>query len=256
MTVTKEMIMSYVDGELSAEERVRVEAAIAADPALAAQVARQKALRGRLSETYDGALAEPVPDRFAALLRKPAQDGASRDGGGVIDFARARERVRGASTGFGLPQVAGLAAAVAVGFAIGAIQPFGGEAPLFDTGPGGLEARGVLAAALDGQISGDAGPRGVAIALSFEDADGVACRAFSTTRAEGLTGVACREADAWRVRIALAAPAAGETDAAGYRMAASALPPALIAAIEDMREGEVLDRDEEAALRARGWRRD
>ena len=44
MTVTPEMIAAFADGELGADERRRVEAAIAADPELAAQLERHRRL--------------------------------------------------------------------------------------------------------------------------------------------------------------------------------------------------------------------
>ncbi|MFN3843995.1 MAG: zf-HC2 domain-containing protein, partial [Rehaibacterium terrae] len=63
MRISDERLMAYVDGELDAAQAAQVEAAIAADPALAAAVARQRRLRERLRAAFDPVLDQPVPER-------------------------------------------------------------------------------------------------------------------------------------------------------------------------------------------------
>src|SRR5262245_25694610 len=68
-TITDEMLMAYVDGELDAEARAAVETAMARDPDIARQVEQHKALRKKLHTAFDGVLQEPLPDRLIATAR-------------------------------------------------------------------------------------------------------------------------------------------------------------------------------------------
>lgn len=79
-TIGEHELQAYVDGELAPADIARVEAAIAADPALAAQVEREHRLRARLRVAFDPVLDEPMPARFAALLQGngDAADGRMR----------------------------------------------------------------------------------------------------------------------------------------------------------------------------------
>lgn len=60
---------AYADGELSAEQRVEVEALLARDPEAARKLADWKRQRDLLKAAYDGVLDEPVPPQLAATLR-------------------------------------------------------------------------------------------------------------------------------------------------------------------------------------------
>lgn len=68
MRIDDETLMAYADGELSALETKRVEAAMAEDSALAARVARFRSVRRALRTAYDSVAAEPVPEHLRALL--------------------------------------------------------------------------------------------------------------------------------------------------------------------------------------------
>jgi anti-sigma factor RsiW len=85
-TIGEHELQAYVDGELAPGDVVRVEAAIAADPAFAAQVERERRLRVQLRGAFDPVLDEPVPARFAALL----QDGSDIANPGARGAAAAR----------------------------------------------------------------------------------------------------------------------------------------------------------------------
>ena len=69
MIFSDETLMAYVDGELDAEARAAVDAAIATDPVVAQRVARQRALRTALRSAFDGVLAEPVPQSLVDAAR-------------------------------------------------------------------------------------------------------------------------------------------------------------------------------------------
>jgi hypothetical protein len=63
-------------------------------------------------------------------------------------------------------------------------------------------------------------------------------------------GLACRAGGQWRIPVlAEAAPEA----AGGYRQAGSALPAAVLDAIDERIAGKPLDAAGEEAARARGW---
>src|SRR5947209_480105 len=62
-----ERLMAYVDGELSPADRARFEAELAADPALAAEAARHRALASKVSGAYAPVLDEPIPPQLLAV---------------------------------------------------------------------------------------------------------------------------------------------------------------------------------------------
>ncbi|HET9230902.1 MAG TPA: zf-HC2 domain-containing protein, partial [Vitreimonas sp.] len=66
MTINDAVLMAYADGELSAEERAEIERALAADPALRAQLETHQKMRAQLSGAYADILDEAVPERLLA----------------------------------------------------------------------------------------------------------------------------------------------------------------------------------------------
>mgnify|MGYP001304820751 FL=1 len=83
--VTPEEIAALADGELPAGREAAIREAIAADPELAKQVQRHRALAARLSQHYAPVLEEGVPDRLTDLL-------TARKDETVVDFAAARQK--------------------------------------------------------------------------------------------------------------------------------------------------------------------
>src|SRR3546814_8550981 len=67
MNVSEEQWMAYVDGELDADGVALVEAAMRADPRLAAQVVAQQRLRAQLQHEWAPVLDEPA-DRKSTRL--------------------------------------------------------------------------------------------------------------------------------------------------------------------------------------------
>ena len=107
----------------------------------------------------------------------------------------------------------------------------------------------MLAQQLSRQISGDDPEGAVHIRLSFRSNDGV-CRLFSLHG--GMTGFACRDQDEWKIHSLMAAETAPDTQ---YRLASHDIPPALMAQIDEIMEGETFSRQTELAAREAGWRR-
>lgn len=232
------MLMAYADGQLDAGAAARVEAAMAADPALAEAVARHRALSATLRQAYAPVLAEPVPPALLAAARGPAV--------ASLDAARAARTPRWRTPALGWAMAAALALGLAVGLFAGRPAP----GPLDLAAPGGVLAAGPLAEALETQLSAES-TEAVAISLSFRDPDGTWCRGFRLGGDAPLAGLACRDGQGrWRVPVLSEAPAA----AGDLRQAASSLPPAVLAAVDARLAGEALDAEAERRARDDGWR--
>lgn len=235
--------MAYADGELDPATRAAVEAAMASDPQLALRVERHRALRGRIRSAFDTVLDEPVPARLLEAVRAaPGAPGESK----VVPLHRHPLR-RGS-----WPQWTAIAASLIVGLVAGRLASLrpGNAAPIA-TRDGRMLASGVLASALSEQLaSRQSAVDPVRIGVSFRAKTGEYCRTFSLRRPAALAGLACRSGKDWRIGVLVGAPPRG---AGTYRQAASAMPPALIAAVDAEISGQPLDAPAEAAARSRHW---
>jgi len=234
MTIDRETLMAYADGELDDLTRRRVEQAMAANPALARQVEADRALRARIAGHFAPIAEAPVPDRLSALLTT-----------NVVDLAEARER-RGPARSW-LINGAAIAATLVVGILVGQGIADGDAGPV-GTRNGVTVAQGALADALDTQLASaqptDAATR---IGISFRSSDGRYCRTF---QGGGLDGVACRDAQDWQIRHMVSGAGGGATE---YRQAGSA-DAAVLGAAQAMMAGAPLDAAGEKAARDRAWR--
>lgn len=243
MTFSDETLMAYADGELDGPQRAAVEQAMRDDPEVAAAVARHRALRTDVAAAFAGILDEPVPAR----LKKPAAPVVQ------LDFVRAA-RAKPAPSQPPAPrrswaQWGGMAATLVLGVLLGRAGLEGkGETPAIATLSGQLVAQGELAAALDQQVGGAAMTGPARVGVSIRTRDGGYCRGFSYGASAGL---ACREGEQWHIPVlAERLKEAG----GGYRQAGSALPPAVLDAIDDRIDGAPLDAAGEQAARSKGWR--
>lgn len=235
MTVTDDMLMAYVDGELSPAEVAAIEAVAAGNPDVAARLARHRLLSGAVAGAYADIAEEPVPERLTALL----------GGGKVVSLDTVRQRRAAPAWGRWGTMAAGIAAGLVVGLTLPR-----GEAPLVG---GDMRARGQLASALDSQLA-SAPVEGalVKVGLSFRARDDRYCRTFTVAKGEGPAGLACRDGDGWTVRMAVAQGPAGP--GGDYRTAASGTPPEILAAAQALMDDAPLDAAGEAAARKAGWR--
>jgi hypothetical protein len=247
MSIPDDMLMAYVDGELSAEDRARVEAGMRADPGVAQRVSQHQALRGNLRAAFDGVLKEPVPDRLLA---------AARGSAGVADIAtaaRAREAKHEARAKrrWSWPEWGAIAASLVIGVILTRVSLQSQEAAPFTSQQGQLVAHGALADVLSNELA-ITQPRSAAtqVGLSFRATSGSYCRTFTLREGEAFAGLACREGDAWHIDVL------ARTDAASgdYAQAGSALPAAVLSAIEQQIDGEPLDAASEARAKEAGWR--
>jgi len=226
---------AYVDGELDAEARDRVEASLAVDPALAETVARDMRMRARLRAAYDPVLEEAVPERFRALLAADAPE----TGKVVALPSRA------------VPAWIGYALAASIAAVAAGLWWRDAQAPV-RVDDGAMLAGGALARGLDQYLASEPDPASaVGIGSTFRDRDGRLCRSFSMRGDAPMQGLACRDGARWRITVLVgAASATGD----GLRQAAAGISPVVMAEIEAHIDGDALMADEERAARDGGWR--
>lgn len=232
MTITREELAAFADGELTGDRAAQVAAAVAADPALAGEVEAHRALRTRLTEHYGPVAAAPVPDRLTALLSQP-QDAE------VVDFAEARERRETRRT---IPRWGWIVGpALAASLALVLLLPGSGD-------DGAAYADPQLAGILDNRLVAEQpSAADTRVLLSFRAQGGDLCRVFS---GEGGGGIACRDGGGWRLEALGEGSAGAATD---YRMA-GASDADLLARAQEMAQGPALDAEAEAEAKANGWR--
>lgn len=247
MSISDETLMAYADGELAQPEREEVERAMRGDPELAARVARHRALRADVFGAFAPVLEEPLPARLTAAA---LPDKVPR----LADVAAAVPAApRVPRHGWSWAEWGGMAASVAVGVLAGSVLLGGNQSQSGIASAGGaLVATGALAQALSSQLAGSA-PRGaldganVTIGVSFAAKDGAWCRSFRIGMAAGL---ACRSGAQWTLPVM----AEVERGAAGdYRQAGSAMPAAVLEAVDARIAGAALDAEGERAARQAGW---
>ena len=242
MTVTDEELMAYVDGELDASRSDAVRREMTADAELAQRVAQQQALRDRLRRAFDRTLEEPVPARLTELINDDR----------VIQFATAQPKRPARSAWLG---GLALAAGVVLGVALGpALMNLPWAQPEIVTDGSRLTARGALADTLSERLSSEqAATDAIRLGASFVARNGEYCRTFVSRRdGRGIAGLACREGASWRILATQVVTGASE-GSEDYREAATAMPPAVLAAGDALMAGEALDARGEAEARDRQW---
>lgn len=242
-SIDEAMLFAYVDGELDAAQRARVEAAVAGDPRLAAMLARQKQLKSRLRMEFDPVLDEPVPGRLLRAAQAPAS-------ATVVDLHAAREsRAPRAAPRWALREWGAVAATLALGLLVGLNLPRGtGDASLV-AGADGMVAGGALATALSERPAGAIPGAGARIGFSIRADNGEMCRSFALE--SGAAGLACRRAGRWAIDVLAAGDSGAEEGT--FRQAGSELPAALRVAIEQRITGEPLSEDQELEQIGRQW---
>jgi hypothetical protein len=250
MRFTEETIMAYADGELDDSTRFEVELAMRQDPALAEKIRQHRLLRSNVFGAFASTLEEEVPQRLQAAVRS----------GKVVQLDSVRQmRTPAMATprrqrpSWSWPAWGALAATLIVGVlagGIGAHNLGGAQLAALDAGSGALKAEGKLAGALTQQLAGAApADAEVRLGVSFVAKDGNFCRSFMLPK---MAGLACRSGDDWRIAVM----ASGAAGAAGdYRQAGSAMPAAVLDAIDERIAGKTLDANDEGEARKRGWKR-
>jgi hypothetical protein len=220
MKYSEETLMAFADGELDADLRAQIEAAMAADAELGRRVATHRNLRSHLQSVYATELDETPPQRLLDTLAAPAAH--SRESNVVrLD----RPRVQKAPRAWG-QQWSALA-----------------------TKDGVLVADAALGQSLSKAVSGEqVGKADTKVGISYLSRSGDLCRSFTDS---GLAGIACRSGEQWRIR---ALTQAATVDAGPYRPASSEMPPLIRQAIDADIDGEPFDAKAERDARTRQWR--
>jgi anti-sigma factor RsiW len=244
------MLRAYLRGELDAASMDAIEAAMASDDALVAQLEAladtDAAADPLVAEAFAPIETLAVPERLTAAVRD-----TRAAPGQLIDFAAVRAARR--APRWGWPQLGAMAASVAVGV-LGSqmfLAPASNGSALVVAAADGPRLAPPLAAALGRTASGaatDVGALGKAeVMISFRNGAGELCRQFSVTGAGSVTdALSCRDASGWRVEAVAPRPApVGE-----IRTASGDAAPAVIAAVDAIIAGDLLvGADEAAALK-------
>jgi hypothetical protein len=246
-----ETLMAYADGEASPAEAREVEAAIAADPAVAERLALFSGTRAAAREAFPP---QPVPDALKASVEAmiAARGGSGAASGGAANDAAAPAppegetivpfRPRASARPRGRQALMAMAASVtAVAVAVGAFfagSQVGGPSAPQGAGPGGVARLAALplSKALTAP-SGEAvtvGPgRTVRTVTTFRSGTGELCREFEVEGETRVLGVACRRDAQWSVDFAVATapdpggyvPASGTEALDAYLGTIAAQPP-------------------------------
>jgi hypothetical protein len=249
MQFSDEILMAYADGELDAETRRQIEAAMADDRSIAERVAQHQSLRADLGAAFAPVLDEPIPQRLLDATKSSPTGRADT----VVDLAAARAaRMRKTEPRrWSWPEWTAIAASLLIGVLAGRTALQSQSSTLLASTNDGVVATGALAKALSDQASGPS-DSAIGIGLSFRAKNGEYCRTFTAQSGTTTAGFACREQDAWRVRALT--ESAGAARGGEYKMASTSLPPSILQAVDDAKAGDALDAAEETAARERGWR--
>ncbi|MGF1625547.1 MAG: anti-sigma factor family protein [Alphaproteobacteria bacterium] len=234
-----ETLMAYADGELSPDMVVRVERAIAVDPAVASRVALFERTRRIVAEDAAAHPAPPVPDAVRDSIHALAAAGWATERSNVVALA-----VRPGWQSWQLPIAASLALAIGVGAGMLAGGSDGPAPGLQIASVKDPELVGALETLPSGQRLSLSHGTEVAAIGTFRNGDGELCREFEYGPAEGarVVSVACRSVAGWDVRLALAGAA---IDTGGYAPASS--PETLDAYAASIGAGAPMSLEEERA---------
>jgi len=240
MTINREMLAAYAEGQLNEEGRALVDAAMAADPSLAEVIAQHRALRERLQARFNPVLTMPVPDKLANAVRVSPPKAEIAD----LNVARAAKADKMRNPAFMRWAMGGsIAAALAIGLVVGNQMPGGGSPSGMD---GQVIAQGALDEALTKQPASMA-QQPVKVLLSLRDTEGRYCRVF---QASETAGIACRNEDRWAIeRLQKGKPLPGEQ----YRQVGSELGEIMTAAQDMASKGALNPEQEQEALKS-GWK--
>jgi len=250
MTVTRETLMAYVDGELAPDEERRVVAELAKDPTLNAYVEQQKELAAKLRSAFAPVLEEPIPARIERAVREtkiPSHPPALL----LVSRLQRMWGNTGRASSTWIP-----AGALAAGLALGIVL-----AGSFDSGTnlgttGGTPvAQGELARVLTAELASEQTPDTMSaarIGVSFMNKDGAYCRSFKTRAGVrgAMAGIACLTDGDWQI-AALASAAPRETS--GFTTAAGEMPANVRGVLNEMISGDPLNAEQERAARDQGW---
>lgn len=242
MKFSAQTLMAYTHGEVDARTRDDIEAALPRDADVAARIARHRTLQSSLRTTFAPVLHDAVPERLLEAARRTAAE-QSQPAGWQTALQHLHAWHWAAVASF---------AALALGVMLGRLN-LAPPAPV-TTFDGRMFANAALATALSTQTGAtELLQSEVVVGLSYLSKSGVYCRTFTLKERESIAGIACREAEGWRIQVL--AQTDPKSPLAQYRMAGIRVPPLIMATVENAIDGSPLNAEAEAAARQRDWRR-
>jgi len=240
--ITDQLLMAYVDGELSPDLAALILSRMEAEPDLLDRLEQHQRLRSQLSAAFGPIMGEPLPPNLTALL---AREGVK------VASPSAKSAQGNVFRGFdgAWPMWAAAAAATVIGVGLSEFRHM--DDPLALSG-GRIVASGPLARSLEHDLAADSAGAGAKIMASFEDRSGRYCRVFEAAGGSHEDGVACKNDGRWQV-VALANPA-GPEPSAGYRQASSAVAASVAAAVDEFQASNALTPEQERQARTQQWR--
>ena len=245
MTIGDEILMAYLDNELPPDERARVEAALAADPNVRAQLSRQERLHEMFAAAFDPVVRQPIPDRLIAAARTAPVSMRWRLREGLSSLLSG-------GAGAGMQRYAVAMATLVLGIGLGIVFANLSMGTGSKDEAGAIVAQRDLAHILDVQLASDETTNGPRVGVSFRSKAGALCRTFDmAASADNVAGIACRKGSAWTVEAL--APAEAHSGAP-YEVAGSGMPAAVRDALAGLIDGEPLNAKQEQQARDDGWR--
>ncbi|AKM08799.1 anti-sigma factor family protein [Croceicoccus naphthovorans] len=230
MSVTREELAAFADGELDSVRHAEIERAVEADPALARAVANHRALRTRLSAHYAPILDDPVPERLEAMLQNES----------IIVDLQSRRKLRTDRLRH-IPRWGWITApALAACLILALLIPRG-------SAPDGYATQQIASALDDQLVATQPADATVRVLLSFRDSGGLYCRVYASTQQDG---IACKDEQGWRLIEQVGRTPAQATD---YRQAGNASAE-LMAKAQELAAGPALDASDEVGAMAENWR--
>lgn len=245
---TDQELVSFINGDLNGVRAEELAMALDDDSALFDRLERLDPLSAEIKGAFDEVLAMPVPDRLREGILLSQENKASDN---VISFTAAKAEKD--SRRFRWPEYAAMAASLAVGLVIG------GQSGIFD--PVAVDADTIIVASANGPtlapavaqfLATKAGGEtqqlaGLGLArasISFRDGEDRFCRQFSIeAKATATDGVACLSDGEW----AVAAIGTRSIDGGDVRTASGDASSAVLAAVDEMIDGDPLDAGAEKA---------
>jgi hypothetical protein len=238
MSLSKESLSAFMDGELEPQEIARIAALVEQDPELKSFIDGQEKLRLELRAAFSDVMSDPVPAHLlaAAATAPVSLRVRAKEWMGVGAWSPAFR--------YGVP-----AAAMALGILIGVGVEGTASQSDFGTANGQIVARADLADALEHKLASDIGH--AQIGVTFRDKSGETCRTFSMNGG-ATNGLACRNSGEWQVGALVSGQKSQSSS--GYQLAGSEMPDTIRSAIASRIAGEPLDAAAERAARDSGWK--
>ncbi len=244
------LLSAYVDGELAADESLKLEQRLPQDSQLQARLDAMRAADAATRKLFAEVDAAPMPDAVLQLLeREPAKPD------NVVAFPE-----RGIARFLQMPVAIAASMALAVGLLVGEVsQQFDGPATSIET----LSARSIdsgseLHRLLEASSSGAAtelanGESGRAV-LTFADKEGRYCRQLRVDSSAGAAhAIACRGDTNWEVEALAFTDAAPEGQ---FQAAATDTPVTIMATVDGLiGTADPLDGEEEKQAISNSWKK-